>query len=135
GVGRAKPERRERPAGEAAAQAHGAGLDARAVGVVEARAVEPEELLDATRAPDVLLDGGRAAEVVPRAVDHDRPVAADLAVRVRDAGGEREVVEEPRRAACRPRRGGEADIPRDLVAAGGDRAACRAVRERRVPDP
>src|SRR5206468_64268 len=119
-VGGAKPDRHQARHAGPAAETYGRRLEAGGDLLVETRAVEPVELLHAARAPDVLLHGGRAVELVPDAVDAHPAAARDLAVGVRHArlqpGRRREgrVAEPPRP----PGRGLEHDQEPDLEEPG-----------------
>src|SRR5262249_19013392 len=83
----------------------------------ELRAVEPQELCDPAGAPEMLLRGGGAGERHPSTVDAPPPVTRDVAVRVRHAGGQWQVVDEPGAVPCRTHRRCETEVPRDGVAA------------------
>src|SRR5947209_3093049 len=128
-VGGAKPDRHQTRHAGPAAETHGRRLEAGRDLLVEARAVEPVELLHAARAPDVLLHGGRAVELVADAVDAHPAAARDLAVGVRHSRRQRQVMEEPRGAPRLARRRGEAERPCDAVPAALHLAAAGVVAQ------
>src|SRR4029450_7370811 len=93
------------------------------VGVAaEAGTVEPGELFDTPRPPDVLLHGGRAVQRDADTILRPPALAGDAVVRVRDVGRQRQAMEEIRCSGGLVRRRCEAEVPGEGTAFYGARS-------------